>query len=400
VIARLRRGLAGPPGVLALWALLAVAAQRWWSWEDGVRLQFAADSAFYETIARAAPGLPDVDVLRAYAQRFPAHWLVGVLHDLTGIPLHDVYRVATAATVALALLAVHRALTATALPLRGYALAIGSFAASAYPVHYLLASPGMLSDALFVLGVSVLLAGLVRGHAWVAVAGIALAMLGRQTALPVALAAAAWVLLVPAWHPRRRAVAAALVLVPLGLYALLHLVSSPFSQPREAGIDDLTILGFATSAHELGRHLGLVVLGIAVPVGLVAGARLRTGAPLPVGPLLVAGAIVAQPLLLGPLANRSNEPRLAGLAVPALAVAAGMLLRHAELTRTETLVCAAAIAAGGLHHRYTWVGPAPNAGWALVELAAAAVVLVVLAWPAFARRKGSVSIAETDRAPG
>jgi hypothetical protein len=258
----------------------------------------------------------------------------------------------------------------------------------------------MLSDALFVLGVSVLLAGLVRGHAWVAVAGIALAMLGRQTALPVALAAAAWVLLVPVWHPRRRAVAAALVLVPLGLYALLHLVSSPFSQPREAGIDDLTILGSATSAHELGRHLGLVVLGIAVPVGLVVGARLRTGAPLPVGPLLVAGAIVAQPLLLGPLANRSNEPRLAGLAVPALAVAAGMLLRHAELTRTETLVCAAAIAAGGLHHRYTWVGPAPNAGWALVELAAAAVVLVVLAWPAFARRKGSVSIAETDRAPG
>src|SRR6185503_2363077 len=203
VSARLRHALAGPPGVLALWVALAVASQRWWSWEDGIRLQFAADSAFYETIARAAPGLPDVDVLRAYAQRFPAHWLVGVLHDLTGVPLHALYRVATGLAVALALLAVHRALTALALDVRAYALAIGVFAASAYPVHYLLASPGMLSDALFVLGLSVLLLGLVRGRLGVALGGIALAVLGRQTALPVALAAAAWVAIEPRWRPSR-----------------------------------------------------------------------------------------------------------------------------------------------------------------------------------------------------
>jgi len=400
VSARLRHALAGPPGVLALWVALAVAAQRWWSWEDGIRLQFAADSAFYETIARAAPGLPDVDVLRAYAQRFPAHWLVGVLHDLTGVPLHALYRIATGLAVALALLAVHRALTALDLHVRAYALAIGVFAASAYPVHYLLASPGMLSDALFVLGLSVLLLGLVRGRLGVAVAGIALAVLGRQTALPVALAAAAWVAIEPRWRPRRATAAAALVAVPLALYAVLHVVSASFSQPRAAGLDDLTILGFFTSAHELGRHLGLVAVGIVVPVGLVLGARLRSGAALPLGPLLIAAAIVAQPLLLGPLANRSNEPRLAGLAVPALAVAAGMLLRGVRLGRAETLVCATAIAAGGLHHRYTWVGPDPNTGWVVVELAAAAVVLVVLAWPTFVRRKGSVSIGGTDRAPG
>ncbi|MGE5691148.1 MAG: hypothetical protein ACM33B_11405 [Pseudomonadota bacterium] len=393
----LRRGLAGPPGVLAAWVAFALAVQRWWSWEDGIRLQFAADSAFYETIARAAPGLPDTDVLRAYAQRFPAHWLVGVVHDATGVPLHALYRVATALALALALLAVHRALVATGIDVRAYALAIGCVVASAYPVHYLLASPGMLSDALFLLGLSVLLAGLVRGRGPVAVVGVALATLGRQTALPVALAAALWALLE---RPRRTATAAALLLVPLGLYVVLHVVSSPFSQPREAGVDDLTVLGFFTSARELGEHLGLVALGVAVPLALVAGARIRTGEPLPVGPLLVAAAIVAQPLLLGPLANRSNEPRLAGLAAPALAVAAGLLLRGARLGLAETLVCAAAIAAGGLHHRYTWLGPHPNTGWALLELAAAGVVLAVLAWPAFVRGKGSVSIAGTDRARG
>ena len=72
--------------------------------------------------------------------------------------------------------------------------------------------------------------------------------------------------------------------------------------------------------------------------------------------------------MLGPLANASNEPRLAGLAAPAFAVAAGMLLRGAALGRAETLVCAAAIAAGGLHHRYTIAGLERNAVWATVDV--------------------------------
>jgi hypothetical protein len=92
------------------------------------------------------------------------------------------------------------------------------------------------------------------------------------------------------------------------------------------------------------------------------------------------GIVVAgQPLVLGPLANASNEPRLAGLAAPAFAVAAAMVLRRARLSRTETLVCAAAIAVGGLHHRYTVSGLERNAVWASVEIVAALVVLIVLA---------------------
>ena len=83
--------------------------------------------------------------------------------------------------------------------------------------------------------------------------------------------------------------------------------------------------------------------------------------------------------MLGPLANASNEPRLAGLAAPAFAVAAGMLLRGAVLGRAETLVCAAAIAAGGLHYRYTIAGLERNAVWATVELVSAVIVVLVLA---------------------
>jgi hypothetical protein len=368
-----------------LWAAFVVLVQRWPPWEEGIRVQYAWDVRFYELIARAAPGFPETDMLRAYAQRFPSHWLVGALHDLTDTPVRTVYRVATLVCVALAVLAVHRALATLGLGGRGHALALGSFAASAYPVHYLLAAPGMLSDAVFVLGLAVLLLGFVQGRLWVAVAGIALAVLGRQTALPLALAAAAWAAFLPAWRHERRLAAAAFVAVPGGLYALLHVASDGFSRPRSAGIDDLTVLGFFTGVQPLAEHVGLVVLGVALPAALVAGAWLRTQARIPWGPLVLAAAVVAQPLLLGPLANVSNEPRLAGLAAPALAVAAGGLLAGVRLGRVETLVCVAAIAAGGLHHRYTSVGPGSNVPWAVLELGAAVLALLVLAWPARSR---------------
>jgi hypothetical protein len=374
---------------LALWVGFVLLVQRWPPWDEGIRIEYAWDVQFYELIARAAPGFPEADLLRAYAQRFPSHWLVGVLHDATETPIRTLYRVATIACLGLAIVAVHHALRTLDLCARGHALALGAFAASAYPVHYLLAAPGMLSDAVFVLGLSVLLLGFARGALWLALAGIALAVLGRQTALPLALAAAAWAAFLPAWRPRRRLAAALLVAVPAAIYAALHVASDGFSAPRSAGIDDLTVLGFLTGAGSFAEHVGLVVLGVLVPVALMAGAWLRTRAPLPRGPLLLAAAVAAQPLLLGPLANISNEPRLAGLAAPAFAVAAGSLLAHARLGTGETLACAAAIGAGGLHHRYTVAGWESNAAWVALAIASALVLLAVLLLTDRAARAGS-----------
>ena len=256
--------------VLLGWATFAVAVQRWFSIADGIRLQFAADSAFYGAIARAAPGFVDEPVLRAYAQRFAPHWVVGVVADATGLSVGAVYRAATVLVLAGVLLLLHATLARVGLEVRPYALAIGVVAASAYPLHYLLAAPGMLSDAVFVLGLTALLFGLVRGSLSLALVGIAVATLGRQTALPVGLAAAAWTVLDPAWRTRRTLAAASLVAVPVGLYAVLHLASDSFSAPRPADVDDLTILGFFTSAHALAEHVGLVLLGVAVPAALVA----------------------------------------------------------------------------------------------------------------------------------
>jgi hypothetical protein len=378
--------LKGPRGttsaqvaVLALWAGFIALVQRWPSWEEGIRVQFATDMDVYEVIARAAPGLPDTDILRAYAQRFAPHWLVGVLADATDVPLHTLYRIAAIVCVGLILVAVHLALKELGLNAPEYALALGAVAATAYPVHYLLAAPGMLSDGIFVLGLSVLLLGLVRRSPWIAAVGLGVATLGRQSALPVAIAAAAWAAFHPDLRPVRRRAVVACLLVPAVVYVVLHVLSDPFSRPRPAGIDDLTVVGYLTDVHAFSDHVGRLALGIAVPMALVLGAWLRTRRAVPWGPLLVAAAVAGQPLLLGPLANSSNEPRLAGLAAPALAVAAGILLRGARLGRAETLVCAAAIAAGGLHHRYTVADFYSNVAWATVVLISALVVVCVLA---------------------
>ncbi len=373
--------------VLGLWAAFALAVQRWPSWQEGIRVQYSADVASYEKIARAAPSLPDEHLLRPFAERFPAHWVTGAVADATGLALHPLYRAAELVCLALVLFAVHGVLTRLELGTREYALAIGAVAASAYPLHYLLAAPGMLQDAVFVVGLSLMLLGFARGRFVPVLAGLVVATLGRQTAIPVALAAAVWVAAAPAWRHARWRYAAATALVPLAVYSVLYLVAEGFADPQRESFHDRTVLGFG--AHGLVSHLGRTALGVLVPSALVLGAWLRTRAHVPRGPLLVAAAIVAQPVLLG-VASFHTEPRLAALAVPALAVAAGALLRDARLGPAETLVAVVAIAAGGLHHRYTHAGVHRGAEWAALEALAAIVVVAVLA-----RRRPGLT-----RAPG
>ncbi len=370
-----------PTTALAAWGAFLLATQRWPSWGEGIRLQFAADASSYEAVARAAPAFPQQRILRPFAERFPAHWLVGVVSD-AGVPLHLAYRIGTTLCVALTLLATHLALRRLGLGGRAHAVALGALAASAYPVHYLLAAPGMLTDALFLLGLAVTALGFAGERFPVVLTGLALATVGRQTAVPVGVAAAAAVFLVARWHRRRWGRALACALVPAAIYVVLHELADPFATRGVGGLDEISVIGFLDGPGDLAGHLGRVALGLAVPAAAALGAWRRSRATVLQPPLLLAAAVALQPIVLGPASNGSNEPRLAGLAAPALAVAAGAFLRSGRLSARETWVLVAAIALGGLHHRYTQPGLQTNVAWATVELAAAAVVLAVLARPA------------------
>jgi hypothetical protein len=372
--------------IAGAWAGIVLAVQRWVSWDEAIRLQFAADMRSYEVIARAAPSLPHGHIVpQQHAERFPVHWLIGTISSLGNLPLHAVYRVATLLILALVLYAVHGVLTQLALTRNEYALALGAVAASAYPVHYLLSSPGMVVDGLFVLGLSVALLGFARGQLAVVVGGLLLAEVGRQTALPVAFAAALWAAFAPAWRHARWRAAALCAGAPLVLFLTLHFVAERFATTAGAGVTGGSVgetfaFHLFETPHSLAHHLGRVAAGIVIPCALIAGAWLRTRHHVPRGPLLLAAVIVAQPLLLT-AATGGGEPRLAALATPALAVAAGALLRGSRLQVWETAVVAVAIFAGGLHHRYTYLSFGLS-GWLALEFAGAAVIVAVLARPA------------------
>jgi hypothetical protein len=364
-----------------LWSVVAVVVQRWASIAEGIREQFAADVRSYEVIARAAPSLPSEGVLRPFAERFPVHWLVGTFADATGLSLENAYRVASVLTVALVLTVTHLTLARLRLPTAAYAIALGALAASAYPLHYLLAAPGMVSDAVFLLGLALVLYGFVRGRLMIVLAGLVVALLGRQTAVPVALAAAVWAAAAPAWRHARWRVAAACALVPGVLYLVLRVVADDFAIPHVGPVDEMTVIGYLKGPDLFVEHVGRILIGIVVPAALVLGAWLRTRAPLPRGALLLAAVIVAQPLVLGPSSTGDNEPRLAALAAPALALAAGALLRDIELRGVSTLALATAVAIAGLHHRYTWLGPGDRIVWGVILFTAAIAIVAVLGGP-------------------
>ena len=138
------------------------------------------------------------------------------------------------------------------------------------------------------------------------------------------------------------------------------------------------MLGFFSSPWQLVLHLGRVTLGVMAPAALALGACLRTRNPLPRGALLVAAAVASQPLVLGPSSNGGNEPRLAGLAAPALVVAAGALLRGARLSNRETAIAAVAIVIAGLHSRYTHGPLLRNYVWAGAEVVAALTLVALI----------------------
>jgi hypothetical protein len=378
-LARVRR--LTPLAVLGLWSALALLVQRWATIADGIREQYAYDTRFYEVISRAAPSFPDDRVLRPYAERFPVHWLVGTIADLTGAPLESVYRATTIACVAAAVVLTHAAIRTLRLDARAHAVALGLLAASAYPLHYLLAAPGMVSDALFLAGLAAMLLGFVRGRLALVLLGLGAATLARQTAVPVALVACVWVAVAPAWRQRRVLAAAATLAVPLGLYGFLREVGDAFASPHVGDVHDLTIVGFLVSPSLFAEHVARLVLGIAVPSAVVLGVWWRTRGHVPRGPLLVAAAIVVQPFLLGPSSTGDNETRLAALSLPALAVAAAALLASTVLERRDAAVLVAAVALAGLHPRYTWPPPYSSAVWAALVLVCAIVVLVVAAGP-------------------
>jgi hypothetical protein len=359
--------------VPAAWAGAVLATQAWPSWSTGIREQFAGDVVSYEQIARAAPGLPAGPLPQQHAERFPIHWAIGTVADLTRAGLHGAYRTVSVGLLLAIVAAVAFTLRRLELDLRTRFVLTGLIVASAYPVRYLLAAPGMAADALFLLGLATALWALVADEDGVLVAGLLVAALGRQTAVPLAVVAALVLL-----ARRRYRVAVAAALLPTLLYVVLRLVAERFSNGGALGSS--SSIGSAIGHPlELASHLGRTALVLAVPAAVAAGAWLRTRVLPASAPLALAAAVVVQPLVLSPDVVAKNEPRLTGLALPALAIALAPPVRAAMLGAAETGGLCVAILLSSFHARYSDVGLAHTWEWAVLVAACAAAVFVTLA---------------------
>lgn len=342
-----------PPVVAAIgWLAFVLVTERWRPWGDAVRLQYATDVDEYETIARAAPHFPSVRIQAPHADRWIPEWVVGEIHNILPLGLHEAYSLVTFVTVGATIAAVVAALQRLRPGRAAGALAVGIVVASAYPVRLLFEAPGMTTDALFVFGLALAVLAFEGAQPVLLVAALVVATLGRQTAVPLAVVVAVAVALDPRWRPVRRWVAP-LVVIGSGLaYAIPHQVSQSFADNSGRSLIGMTI-GGDWSPHAAAAHLGRCAIVLVVPAALLAVSWFR-GRRAPLwGPLAFGLCVVAQGVALAPDWSHA-EPRLVGLALPALAVAAAPGLEAARLRAGEAMAVAFGIALASLHHLYAY----------------------------------------------
>jgi hypothetical protein len=213
-----------------------------------------------------------------------------------------------------------------------------------------------------------------------------------------------WVWWGEGWRSRptreRATIVVSIVVAIAIVYAGLKAASSSFTYAFAPSIPGDTILpgiGDPGSASQLAEQTVRVIAPFVPIVACIAavlfgaarsGTRLRLPAEFWCA-LLIAAAIIAQPLLISPNFHgfEGNQARLSALGVVPLAVALAYALRAANLQLRDLSWWA--IAAGGaallvasLNDKGVVVGPNSNAQFVAIELIAAAVLAGLLLYAA------------------
>ncbi|MDP8927705.1 MAG: hypothetical protein M3O70_03770 [Actinomycetota bacterium] len=164
-----------------------------------------------------------------------------------------------------------------------------------------------------------------------------------------------------------------------GLYLAIRRITGPFSIPYEPRVPQDTVLALIPSLPEsfaaLVSHALRLAAPLLTPAGILAlltwlltregGGSARTVPPACWASLLLAGAIVVQPLAINPdfPGSASNEQRTSALGLLPLVIAVAFLLERLErwhrlpLTPATAISVFALLGLGSLHHVFTTVGP-------------------------------------------
>ncbi|MFV8165927.1 hypothetical protein ACNQVK_28150 [Mycobacterium sp. 134] len=348
------------------------------------------DALDYRRIAEAAPHLPVKPIASAFTARFAIHYIVGQLHVATGLNLDVAYNLVFAVLLAVLLVAVH--LLFRGLPIGEFSLVAALFVFNPYAFRPYLLQTETLQDLVFVFGVAVCLLGLRSRSTAAVILGLAIAVLGRQTAILVAPVAAGWLLNESHWRtipggrrPWGQAIAALAVTVLL--FVAVRTWSARFSIQFEPTVLHDTVLnllgGMPDTAVELAAHFARTLIPLMVPLaafatlcGVLGWRRVPFGAW---AALAMCVAIAAQPAMTDPRfpGFAFNEQRLAALALLPLVYAVAVLLDRTDRCKDNRWVpplLVALLAVGSLHHEFSSIGPQSLAQFLAVQFIVAIVV--------------------------
>jgi hypothetical protein len=372
-----------PAALIAVLLLVLCATNRWLSFEDGIRVENATDTESYMAIAAAAPSLPpaDAQLISYHAQRFISPYIVGTVAFYTHFSAQQVFRVAAIAMIALIVWVAQRILCHLCVPEQFIALCLSLLILSPYMFRLYLAVPALLDDLVFVLGLSLLVYGLLRGRLSMAVMAALIATLGKQTTFFVLPVVGIWILFAPPWSrlPMVRRTGSFLLIaaVCLACYLFLYSVAKGFSSPKSHGLFFMltelprwVLTEF--NAPSLANFLFRGIFPFLFPLSIGGAVFLRRRPPLPKEfYLLIAMVLMCclQPLLGGPSFMGPGILRLSLLGYVPLLAALGLLLREARLpaySESLMMLCGILIAVSSLHPRLTYNGGTKASGGTVI----------------------------------
>lgn len=352
----------------------------------------------YEQIARAAPGLPLAGMSFHHAQRMAPHYAVGVISSTSGLSLELVYRAASAFLGLLALFFLSHALKTLGVGDEAWRICIAVFLLNPYLFRYYTVVPGMIQDQLFIAAATGLVWALASGSLAGAAVAIAVAALGRQTALMILPATAVWMFAGERWQEKQigyRVASIVFILVTaMGIYLGTQKFVASFSEPSRNlqhvfGIFEWFQWAEASASgfFELVLRLFMpyVLVGSLSVIALIVALQRKIAdhlrAPELAACVLGMVGVSAQPFLAGPVITGQNASRLSALGFVFGVIAFGWIAKPLkELGRREVAVVVGGSLIASFHHLYSGVGPRDALQFVLLQFSVALGLLLMGLW--------------------
>ncbi len=372
--------------------VILLVTNKWFNYDDAIKVVGADDTISYRAVAEAWPGLP-ADALPFHkAQRLVIPVLLGGIARTLGCSLESLFLGATLLLCAVVLLLMHKIFVSLAFSAAQRLLLFALLIFNPFVFRPYLAATFMVIDLVFIAGLALLIWGLLTNRSAATVLGIVLAALGRQTALALLPVAVVW-LNTGAWKARpARERLLFMLLLPVSAAGVYCVTGLAVSKMSEGGLNLKHLTGlFYWFAHFSPREFltllefvlrGLASSTLALTILGVVYMRTRELVALPACfwlLLMLVASIWAQPFLGGPDVTGDNIVRLCALGFVPLLTALGVLLSRSRIlssaSRLQLIMLILLIIAGSFHHLTSNVGNALQygvAGFAIAQCAVAA----------------------------